>query len=87
MACQPVRALGHNVVSKDICLELKSYGLSDCDLEVWRPSSPEEVFFVLDMEIGELGDAAVTAVRSMHGEHSIPTLLKRVDELARTSLG
>jgi deoxyribonuclease V len=28
-------------------------------------------------------DAAAAAVRSMHGEHRLPTLLRRVDQLAR----
>ena len=37
-------------------LELKSYGSSDYDLESWQPAQEEDVFFVLDMEIGERGD-------------------------------
>jgi hypothetical protein len=37
-------------------LELKTYGSSDHDLEAWRPERDEDVFFVLDMEIGEIGD-------------------------------
>lgn len=37
-------------------LEVKSYGSSDYDLESWEPAIPEDVYFVLDVEIGEAGD-------------------------------
>src|SRR5690606_2588619 len=36
-------------------LELKSLGSSDIDLDTWSPAD-EDVFFVLDMEIGEKDD-------------------------------
>lgn len=36
-------------------LEIKSLDCSNKDLETWRPAD-EDVFFVLDLEIGEKGD-------------------------------
>jgi len=36
-------------------IELKSYGSSDYELAIWQPGSPEDVFFVLDMGIGQKG--------------------------------
>ena len=39
-----------------IKLEVKSFGSSDVELETWSPEHPAEVFFVLEVEIGEAGD-------------------------------
>ncbi len=40
-----------------IALEVRTLGSSDQDLETWVPADAGDVFFVLDVEIGERGDA------------------------------
>lgn len=56
-------------------------GLSD-DYAVWRGSSQRPLFVT---SVGIAQAEAKEAIRRMHGAHRFPTLLKRVDSLARAN--
>jgi len=63
-----------------IDIEVKGLGSSDVELDAWTPAGPEEVFFVLEVEIGERRDeradlfyVTVATPEGLRNNHNVPT--------------